>query len=268
MLFNVSVFLLIFGLSLFVLGLLADMLKTLKFNQEEILYRLKKKELDEAMTRLESSKIALHQEREYQEVLLNQAEGESERFQNLLNEVENEVSKVTSEVGTLEQRFRDKLAEDNIDLDALLQQQSDFIWPVQPSKGISAYFRDPDYPYRKYFEHNAIDIPVAQGTAVKATADGIVSIARNTNWTTDRSGRKIPAYNYVSIIHGQEISSVYGHLSSISVIQEQFVRKGEVIGLSGGIPGTAGAGLLTTGAHLHFEIRVNGIPTDPLNYMP
>ncbi|MFH0852889.1 MAG: peptidoglycan DD-metalloendopeptidase family protein [bacterium] len=235
---------------------------------QELELSTKKKELDEAMTRLESSKLALDQEKQYKEVLFNQAESESERFQSLLNEVDQEVSKVTSEVGVLEQRFREKLEQENINLEELLQEQSEFIWPVQPTKGISAYFHDPNYPYRRYFEHNAVDIPTAQGTSVKASADGIVSIARDTNWTTDRSGRKIPAYNYVSIIHGQEISTVYGHLSSVNVTQEQFVRKGEVIGLSGGIPGTAGAGLLTTGAHLHFEVRVNGIPTDPLNYMP
>ena len=49
------------------------------------------------------------------------------------------------------------------------------IWPVEPTRGISAYFHDPSYPYRHIFEHSAIDIPHKQGDTIIAPLDGYVA---------------------------------------------------------------------------------------------
>lgn len=224
----------------------------------------KQASLEESKRIMEQNKIAYSQEKIYQETLITKTENEQQEYQNLLSEAEAEANRVTSEVSALESRFRQKLSEENVDLNELLKAVGELAWPVAPLKGISAYFHDPSYPYRKYFEHPAIDIPTPQGTPIKAAADGIVGVVQF-------SGTR--AYSYVSIIHGGDLSTVYGHLSSVSVSIDQYVRRGEVIGLSGGTPGTTGAGNLTTGPHLHFGIlkydQERGFPiaVDPLNYL-
>jgi murein DD-endopeptidase MepM/ murein hydrolase activator NlpD len=69
------------------------------------------------------------------------------------------------------------------------------------------------------------------------------------------------------LIHGDNISTVYGHISKPLVSEDDYVVQGQAIALSGGMPGTVGSGL-TTGPHLHFEVRQDGVPVDPLEYLP
>jgi murein DD-endopeptidase MepM/ murein hydrolase activator NlpD len=131
-------------------------------------------------------------------------------------------------------------------------------WPILPTRGISAYFRDPSY--KKFFNlnHNAIDIPAPQSTPVHAAAAGYVYKAVD-------NGK---GYSYIILLHRDNIKTVYGHISRIDVKAGDIIQEGEVIGLSGGAPGTNGAGRLTTGAHLHFEVLEGGEWRNPLEYLP
>lgn len=70
-------------------------------------------------------------------------------------------------------------------------------------------------------------------------------------------------FSYVLIGHREGYATLYGHLSSISVKTGDDIEAGQVIGKSGGAKGTPGAGVVTTGAHLHFELIHNGTHVDP-----
>ena len=98
--------------------------------------------------------------------------------------------------------------------------------------------------------HRAIDISTSPGQPVKATAEGVVLRAR-------RNGR---LGNSVDLSHGHGVVTRYGHLASYDVEPGQRVRRGEVIGFVGNTG-------RTTGFHLHYEVRVEGQPVNPLAYI-
>ncbi|MSU75546.1 MAG: hypothetical protein EXS55_03475 [Candidatus Magasanikbacteria bacterium] len=191
----------------------------------------------------------------YKQTLLTQTKNSEQRFQTLLSSLKQQYQVIESEVNTFEARVRKKLEEQN-----KIKVSGDVVmgWPV-PSHKINAIFHDPDYPFRNVFEHSGIDIKAPQGTPIRAAASGYVARARRCNASS--------CYSYVIIIHTGNISTLYGHLSNIAIADDAFINRGDVLGYSGGIPGTIGAGPFVTGPHLHFEVRLNGIPVNPLPYL-
>jgi murein DD-endopeptidase MepM/ murein hydrolase activator NlpD len=132
-----------------------------------------------------------------------------------------------------------------------------FQWPVYGP--ISAGFRDADYVTHFGVPHHGMDIVVPQGTPVGAAADGVVFLVRDGGLT---------GYTYVLIGHRDGHATLYGHLSETSVATGQEIEAGQTIGLSGGRPGTRGAGPMTTGSHLHFEVIKNGVNVNPMGVLP
>ncbi len=98
--------------------------------------------------------------------------------------------------------------------------------------------------------HNAIDISSAVGQPVRAPADGIVVKAE---WASGYG-------NVVYVSHGYGYSTRYGHLSAFNVRPGARVKRGEIIGYVG----STGR---STGPHLHYEVRVNNNPVNPLEYI-
>ena len=132
------------------------------------------------------------------------------------------------------------------------------IWPVSASRGISAYFHDESYRKAFGFIHNAIDIRASQSTPIRAPDDGVVYKVKDNGM----------GYSYIILAHKGGFMTVYGHVSEFRVQVGEKVMQGQTIGLSGGMPGSKGAGLMTTGPHLHFEVMKGGKYVDPLDYMP
>jgi murein DD-endopeptidase MepM/ murein hydrolase activator NlpD len=224
-------------------------LETNKLDKEN-----KKTELTDLSEKLTSSLSTLDSQKTYKTVLLDETRDSQEKFEELLEVARQETAAAQADIGSLESKAREQLEEKGIDLNV----EATLMWPVSPTKGISAYFHDPTYIFRKLFEHPAIDIRAGQGTAVRAADNGYVVRAKNAGL----------GYSYVMIVHNNELSTVYGHMSRIDVDEDSYVVRGQQIGLSGGTPGTPGAGGLTTGPHLHFEVRSGGIPVNPLDYLP
>lgn len=98
--------------------------------------------------------------------------------------------------------------------------------------------------------HTGIDIAASYGTPVRASASGRVIFA---GWYGGYG-------NMIIIDHGGNVSTVYGHLSRIVVKIEEEIAEGDIIGYVGSTG-------LSTGPHLHFEVRVNGDPVDPLSWL-
>lgn len=140
---------------------------------------------------------------------------------------------------------------------AVDQAQPGFLWPVRGK--VSAGFHNAAYKNIFGVEHDGMDIVVPQSTPVHSSADGVVYLVRDGGAT---------GYTYILIAHRNGFATLYGHLSSTLVHQGQEVRAGAVIGLSGGKPGTRGAGPMTTGPHLHFEVIHSGVNIDPSAVLP
>jgi murein DD-endopeptidase MepM/ murein hydrolase activator NlpD len=121
-----------------------------------------------------------------------------------------------------------------------------FIWPVTGpiTSGFGGRNIGAGYEY-----HPGIDIAVPTGTGIRAAAAGTVTIAAPTGGYG----------NYTCIDHGGGLSTCYGHQESFAVVPGMRVSQGQIIGRSD----CTG---YCTGPHVHFEVRINGEVTNPLNY--
>ncbi len=129
---------------------------------------------------------------------------------------------------------------------------SDMCWPSASSKRITEYFgRRAEHIPGVSDNHAGIDIGAAKGTNILAANSGKVIAA----------GYKPRSYGYyIMIDHGGKIVTLYGHASKLLVKEGDVVKRGQVIALVG----STGA---STGPHLHFEVRVNGVCKNPLDYV-
>lgn len=124
-----------------------------------------------------------------------------------------------------------------------------FIWPVNGP--VSSPFGPRVQPIiGASTMHPGIDIAVSQGTPIKAAGDGVVRMA---GWNGGYG-------NFTLIDHGGGLATAYGHQSRIAVSAGEHVSTGEVIGYVG----STGA---STGPHLHWEVRVNGNPVNPMGWV-
>lgn len=122
--------------------------------------------------------------------------------------------------------------------------------PLSGSRMTSSYGMRDHPVLRQRRRHNGVDLAAPTGTPVYATADGIIGRA---DWFS--------SYGlYISIDHGADLETRYAHLSRLAVAAGDRVQKGDLIGYVG----STGR---STGPHLHYEVRVDGVAVNPIPYM-
>ncbi|MFH1171495.1 MAG: peptidoglycan DD-metalloendopeptidase family protein, partial [bacterium] len=160
----------------------------------------KRATIQEQRRQLEIEKKDLTGQQNYRQNLLTDTKNSETQYEQLLNKAKQEQLNANSDIQVLEAQIRQRLSGTN----ELPAGPTEFLWPVA-SRTITAYFHDPTYPFRKYFEHPAIDIATPQGTIVRATASGFAH--------THDGGM---GYSYIMLVHGNGLSTVYGHISQIA----------------------------------------------------
>jgi murein DD-endopeptidase MepM/ murein hydrolase activator NlpD len=197
--------------------------RALRLSRDEIV--LKQKEVDERRKayenyqhELENKKQDLGEQINARERLLTSTKESEQQYRTLLSSLKQQYQSVEGEVRSYEDQVRKKLEEQK-KIKNIPASDVGLSWPV-PSRYITARFHDVSYPFRRVFEHNAIDIRASQGTPVRAAASGYVGRARRCSSAS--------CYSYVLIVHTGSLSTVYGHLSKIQVAEYQFVNKGHL----------------------------------------
>jgi murein DD-endopeptidase MepM/ murein hydrolase activator NlpD len=194
---------------------------------------LRRNQVSAVKGRLVSSRSDLQSARDGRQVILS-------RVRSTRHRLEGDLSKMQAQVAA-----QLRQAQQGPAAGPIRRGTGSMIWPVNGP--ITSPFCE-----RRAWEscHPGIDIGVPAGTPIRAADSGRVVIA---GWTGGYG-------NYTCIQHTASLSSCYGHQSSIGVSVGQNVSQGQVIG-------RVGCTGLCFGDHLHFEVRINGAVTNPLNYL-
>ena len=236
-----------------------DLINTIKTEREEIASKKAKLEEDRAKV-LELEKVAqekqnlINQKKAERQAVLERAMNDRDTAERAYNELMASSASITA---MLQQRAAERAAATaaaasqggsgggatwvqgtgQLAAPVVAPITSDFGWRIHPIYGTRRL-------------HAGTDFGVDEGTPVHAADGGVVVEA---GW--------VSGYGYTVIIdHGNGMSTLYAHNSDVAVSPGQTVSKGQVVSYSGNTGGS-------TGPHLHFEVRINGEPTDPMGYL-
>ena len=224
-----------------------------------------RQEAEEAAAQLAAAQTALEQ----QEAQLNDMQDQlSQALQQADDTLTQEKADLQAKQQLSDMALR-KLDEAEKQLDAYVASQNkqyttpsihcslDFRCPLDSYSSITTQFANSD-PWGR--NHNGTDFAAAGGTPIYAAADGVVSVATS----------HYSYGNYVQISHGtaddgNTYATLYAHMRNYVVSVGQTVKKGDLIGYVGNTGEVYGK---YGGYHLHLELRVNNVRTNPLSYIP
>lgn len=206
---------------------------------------------------LEAKKEELEAKRAEAQQLLNQIAASESEYAKEAKELADSEAKINKELKEAERKYAAQIAALEAQQNASINMTSgDWYWPLPGRYKISSLFGGRIDPINgRRDNHTGTDIPAPGGTPIYAAKDGVV--------TTVNANKNASSYGYYCIInHGSGYATLYAHQNQVPIVQEgQTVKKGQVIGYVG----TTGR---STGNHLHFELRVNGVRNDVLKLYP
>ena len=236
-----------------------DVLDQLKLIQEERSYLLTKaavaqEEADAIREELEQVRVELDAQKAVREEIKKELDVRRAHWDSVLATAVEEQKEITDFIAAEEERIASELEEARrrAELEARLGQITEAGW-VLPSPGaITSWFGPRLHPILGYTRmHNGVDFNCWTGDPIRSATDGIVIMAQYYG-----------GYGYTIIVqHANSLSTLYAHLSAFNSQVNDYVVAGQQIGQCG----TTG---LSTGPHLHFEVRQSGAPVNPLPYLP
>ena len=236
-----------------------DVLDQLKLIQEERSYLLTKaavaqEEADAIREELEQVRVELDAQKAVREEIKKELDVRRAHWDSVLATAVEEQKEITDFIAAEEERIARELEEARrrAELEARLGQITEAGW-VLPSPGaITSWFGPRLHPILGYTRmHNGVDFNCWTGDSIRSATDGIVIMAQYYG-----------GYGYTIIVqHANSLSTLYAHLSAFNSQVNDYVVAGQQIGQCG----TTG---LSTGPHLHFEVRQSGAPVNPLPYLP
>lgn len=210
-------------------------------------------DLKNALAEIEEEKSATEQLMEAKRELLGGYISDINGTQNEISQIKEDIETQKAIVAELEEleRKRKEQQQQNA-LKKVTYDGGTMTWPLPGHSYLSSYFGTRPDPFGKPTQefHAGIDVPAPRGTEIVAAYDGQIAWSSYSN----------SAGNWIGIDHGDEIFTVYMHMSKRLVNEGDWVTKGQVIGLVG----STGR---STGNHLHFSVRKNGTYVDPLEWV-
>ncbi|SHH21354.1 Septal ring factor EnvC, activator of murein hydrolases AmiA and AmiB [Anaerosphaera aminiphila DSM 21120] len=199
---------------------------------------------------LQSQKNSYEEVSSQKQTYMASLEADIDAYQKAYDAAQAESAALESEILRLQQEITRSSSGSSQNIDVKMNPGARLAWPLPGYHSLSSQYGTRLHPILKtYKTHDGIDIPAPGGTPVVAAQDGTVIMSKS------MSGLG----NVVMVDHG-DIVTVYGHNSVLKAKVGQSVKKGDVISLVGSTG-------MSTGNHLHFEVRVNGKTTNPQNYL-
>ena len=206
---------------------------------------------------LEVRRAELEQKRADAQALLNQIAASESEYAKEAKELAESEARINKELKDAQAKYAAQIAALEAQRNASVNMTSgNWYWPLPGRYKISSLFGGRIDPINgRRDNHTGTDIPAPSGTPIYAAQEGIV--------TTVNRNKNSSSYGYYCIInHGGGYVTLYAHQCQVPIVNEgDTVSKGQVIGYVG----TTGR---STGNHLHFELRVNGVRNDVLKLYP